>query len=345
MRSPLWSALSALLIAMLATTNVRGFQHEHANYLPLSKAELGKPFQLRFIAEFDLEHPIRSAKIGPSGAQFRFTDARSMMVIGKDRDGKPWSVESSIGMSNSGVLYIGDLDHNGMADAVLVVSTGGNGLAPSRHIKTIMFDSYGRPVFFEADGYFRSGHQGIAELVDMDGDGSAELVYMNFDDGYWITNVYEAINARWQRVIGRRGRRSSFPLFTRFTFRPNHKAVSPKPGRRPFGPDLSDNRPRLTGRLVSYKWADVERSGNILLNLLNAGGKTVACSPDSWYSSFSVTIDNKDGRRTASLGSSDDSLKSLLNEIVAKRYAVSLFGQRISNSCSPELLWAHPRGR
>ncbi len=337
------SVSCALLVAALWTINVRGFQHEHADYLPLSKAELGKPFHLKFIGEFDSEHPIRTARIGPSGAQLRFTDQRSVMITGRDSAGKQWSVESWVGMLNSGSLYVGDLDANGIADAVLIVSTGGNGLAPSSHIKTIMFDSSGRPVFFEADGYFRAEPDGIAELVDMDGDTRAELVHMNFDDGYWITNVYKAINARWQKIAGRLGRRD-FPLFTRFTYRPNHTAVSPKRGRHPFGPDLSDNAPRLTGRLVSYEWANVEQSGNILLNLKRANGKTVDCRPDSWYSSFAVAIDGKQGRRIASLGSSDDSVRSLLNEIVAKRYDVSLFGQRISNSCSPELLWASPRG-
>jgi hypothetical protein len=337
------SGACALLMVALSAIGARGIQHEHTDYIPLSRAELGKPFRLKFIGEFDSEHPISTVGIGLSGAQLQFTDQRSVMITGRDAAGKPWSVESWVGVLNSGSLYVGDLDRNGIADAVLIVSTGGNGLAPSRHIKTIMFDSSGRPVFFEADGYFRTERDGIAELVDMDGEGRAELVHMNFDDGYWITNVYKAVNARWQKVAGRLGRRD-FPLFTRFTYRPNHTAVSPMRGRHPFGPDLSDNAPRLTGRLISYKWADVEQSGNILLSLKKANGNAVACRPDSWYSSFSVTIDSKQNRRIASLGSSDDSVRSLLNEIVAKGYDVSLFGQRTSNSCSPELLWASPRG-
>ena len=58
----------------------------------------------------------------------------------------------------------------------------------------------GRPVPFEADGYFQEDGRGIYDLVDLDGDRRAELVYMNFDDGYWVTNLYEAEAGRWRRV-------------------------------------------------------------------------------------------------------------------------------------------------
>lgn len=330
------------LLLVLIPIRLLASQHENADYLPLAKLERGNAFHLKLVGELDSTPPIRRASIGPSGAQLRFTGEGSLIISGKDTAGKPWSVETSAGMLHSGSLYIGDLDHNGIADAEMLVPTGGNGLAPSNHLMTIMFESDGRPVFFEADGYFRHGRLGLDELVDIDGDGRAELIYMNFDDGYWITNVYTANNARWQKVVGEFGKRA-FPLFTRFTFRPNHKAVTPRRGRHPFAPDLSDKAPRLRGRLISYAWANVGQSEDILLRLKRASGKVSACKPNSWYSSFSVTVDDEHGRRIATLGARADSVRSLLNEIVAKRYDVSIFGQRGADSCSPELLWASPR--
>ena len=113
----------------------------------------------------------------------------------------------------------------------------------------ITFDQKGRPVTFEADGYFQEVDGTIFDLVDLDHDGRAELIYMNFDSGYWITNLYKVRNGRWQRIVGPHGKRI-YPLYTRFTFRENHKSTVPKRGRHPFAPDLSNTSPRKFGRLL-----------------------------------------------------------------------------------------------
>ena len=74
-------------------------------------------------------------------------------------------------------------------------------------------------------------------MADLDGDGRAELLYMNYDDGYWITNLYRLRESRWSRVEGRFAG-LGFPLYTRFTIRPNHRPVRPARGRNPVAPDL-----------------------------------------------------------------------------------------------------------
>ncbi|HKC85713.1 MAG TPA: hypothetical protein VKG02_07060, partial [Blastocatellia bacterium] len=79
------------------------------------------------------------------------------------------------------------MDSNGIRDLVVIYPTGGNGLAPTSHFFSLTFDELGRPVPFKADGYFQESNKGITDLVDLDRDGRAELIYMNFDDGYWIT--------------------------------------------------------------------------------------------------------------------------------------------------------------
>src|SRR5262249_5320307 len=148
----------------------------------------------------------------------------------------------------------------------MIYPTGGNGLAPSSHFFSLTFDEKGRPVPFKADGYFEESAKGITDLVDLNMDGRAELIYMNFDDGYWITNLYEVRAARWRRVKGSHARRS-YPLYARFTYRPNRKAVAPAWSRRPFAPDLSNKEPYFRGRLVSYKWFDVNSSDDLEIEL------------------------------------------------------------------------------
>ncbi len=68
-------------------------------------------------------------------------------------------------------------DRNGITDLVLVFPTGGNGWAPQNHLVTVTFESSGRPISWEADGYFEETNTGIADLVDLNRDGRADLVY------------------------------------------------------------------------------------------------------------------------------------------------------------------------
>ena len=51
----------------------------------------------------------------------------------------------------------------------------------------ITFDDNARRVTFEADGYFQETDEQIFDLVDLNQNGRAELIYMNFNRGYWIT--------------------------------------------------------------------------------------------------------------------------------------------------------------
>ncbi len=194
---------------------------------------------MSYIGTIDSGSVIEKLSVGILEVDIDVTENGNVIFRGNDKIGKAWSVH--IGTPTCGGLriYVADLDKNGLQDIILWSGTCGNGLAPSSHIITIMFDSQGRPVFFEADGYFNYKENGIFDMVDLDHNGKAGLIYMNFDDGYWITNLYEARDARWQRFRGIHGRRT-YPLFTRFTYRPNKKPVLPKPGRHPFATDLSN---------------------------------------------------------------------------------------------------------
>jgi hypothetical protein len=341
---------SAFLLTICIATATPAFQIEH--YTPLTTAELGKPFPLKHIADYEKARTIKELSGGVSGIQVNQTEAEEKnfgpIYSGKDRQGKLWSVQLGEKMGLGGNIFNADLDKNGIQDLLFIFPTGGNGLAPSSHILTLMFDSTGRPVPFEAEGYYNTEKMNIAELVDMNRDGRAELVYMNYDDGYWITNIYEASGGRWQRIKGQFGKRT-YPLFTRFTTRPNHKAVVPAKGRRPFAPDLSNKTPVLTGRIVAFKWmregGDAEQSspGGLFFVLVDAKGRQVSWESENWHGSTVLVLDSGERRKVMALDSNTHTVKALLEEMKEERHQITLYGQRLADKTSPELIWASSR--
>lgn len=329
------AALLSLAATLASSVAARAAFRE---YLPLTGAELGRPFALKYLGEIEARPgPRRRLDIGVSTATLAYTEETELILSGTDRSGNSWSVGIG-GACGSGEGYTADLDRNGQRDFVLVLPTCGNGLAPTHHLVAVTFEGDGRPARFEVEGYFDADRRGVFDLRDLDGDGRAELIYMNHSDGYWITNLYTATNARWRRVTGRFGPRA-YPLYTRFTNRPNRRAVKPAAGRRPFAPDLSNDAPRLRGQLRSYAWANVARSEDIELNFETGDGRLVKCQPASWYASFTVVLDDAKGRKIFTIAGAAESLKTSLDEIVAGRYDLSIYGQRDAQGCSPETLW------
>jgi hypothetical protein len=107
----------------------------------------------------------------------------------------------------------------------------------------------GRPVPSEMDGYFEIDASGFKDLIDLGGDGRAELVRQSYDDGYWITSLYEARDAHWHLIAGEHASRS-FPIYTRFTNRANRVPTTPGPGRHPTEDDLSNDVDNFSGALL-----------------------------------------------------------------------------------------------
>ena len=214
------------------------------------------------------------------------------------------------------------------------------------HVLTLMFEANGRPSLSEMDGYFETDARGLKDLLDLDGNGQAELLRQSFDDGYWITSLYEARDARWQIIRGRHASRE-YPLYTRFTNRVNRVPTTPLPGRHPIEDDLSSgvdpNAPAMT--LERVEWADVQQSGDPMLRLSNGR----ECEMAGWYSSAAVIIDAPGGRSTATLGAPAEARK-LLEEIARRRLPTRIAGNRRNRSaptkvdgkvwCSVEMVWA-----
>jgi hypothetical protein len=314
------------------------------DYLPLSKTEISSSFPVKYQGLLDSKHIIKTLPAGPSGLIVSTNQNGDLLFTGNDKLQKKWTIAISDEGSAPYYAFTADLDHDGTPDLILVCGTGGNGLAPSAHLLCFLFDASGRPVPFTADGYFDYNEHGIRELVDIDGDGKADLVYMNYDEGYWITSLYQARNGRWQKLQGRCGS-WIFPIYTRFTNRENHTPVTPESGRHPFAPNLSNDHTTTQGRLLDYQWANVNQSEDIQLNVKTPRDEIVTCKPVSWYSTFSIVLDESNGRQIVSLSANEKSVRTLLDKIVATKCTVTLFGQRRPNSSSPEILWAVPQSK
>lgn len=322
---------------------------QNQDYLPLTRAETGRRFPVKLLGETGGGRPGHFGtggdgaaaparmSVGPSGSTFEMDEEGRAVVKGKDGGGAAWRVQLGNLSGYGAHLYTGDLDRDKVNDLVIVMPTGGNGLAPTKHLLALTFDGEGRPVLFEADGYFEEDGRGVFDLLDLDRDGRAELLYMNFDEGYWVTTLYEAEGGRWRRVEGAHGRRT-YPLYTRFTDRPNRRPTVPKPGRKPFTPDLSNAAPVARGTLASYEWADVSQSENIKL-FVDAEGGRVACSPVAWFGSFGLVADSAGGREVVTVYGNEEAAKALLEAAAKAKSAVTLYGRRSAEGCSPEWVW------
>ncbi len=254
-------------LALMALSVPAAAQGFNADYLPFPHSKLrrfpltrhafpegspmnGKPFNVSGVAIRETEVEVSTATDGIE------QDARRLHFSGREKGGDEWRLQTA-SWNYYDAVYEGDLDRNGVRDLVISIGTGGNGLAPPTHLIFLTFNRRGHATLFEATGYFDARRGDIFDLTDLDGDGRAELLFMVYDDGYWVTEVYRVLDGRWSRVRGRFAG-LQFPLYTRFTRRPNHHPVSPAPGRRPRAPDLieeSDGRPALDAEEVEVRAA------------------------------------------------------------------------------------------
>lgn len=306
------------------------------DYFPLTPAEVGRPFPLKALGNFQGGQAPTFLPVGPGGVELAPTGEGAFVITGQDAARRPFSF---IWAASGFQAYAGDLDRNGQQDLLLLAPTHGNGWAPTAQLTVLLFDSAGRPLPWSVEGYFQADQRGVADLVDLNRDGRAELLYMSYGQGFWATQLYTAQAGRWSEVVGPFLQRK-YPLYTRFTNRPQHQALAKPPRPTPALPRLANHQPQFSGTLSQFKWAEVALSENIQLSLLTTQGQTQRCEPSAWYSTFSVLVDAPTGRKIAHL-SHPEAVKALLTDIQTQTMPVDLFGQRSAEVCSPELLWAH----
>ena len=242
--------IAALLLSFPPFAAAQGF---NAGYLPFSESRMRRfPLKRHEVTGLRGEAPfvVSGVRLREETEERAGAEAVNYLVFsGRDHAGREWELKTE-GIVYHEAVYVGDLDRNGVRDLVLAAGTGGNGLAPPRHLVFLTFDRQGRPDLFEATGYFDARDSDIYDLTDLDGDGRAELLFMVYDDGYWITNLYRVRDGRWSRVEGRFAG-LNFPAYTRFTNRPNHRPVRPAPGRNPRAPDLLKKDTEAAGERVA----------------------------------------------------------------------------------------------
>ncbi len=159
---------------------------------------------------------------------FRAGDGRTE-ISGQTSPGKPWRVRT-------GALTLGcsaitaDFDRNGRADLLIGTGNFGTSRAPWSRLFFLLFDASGQPVPWQMYGFFsESRGKTVEDLLDLNGDGRAELLDLQWDEHYWTTGLYEARDAHWRRVEGRFGG-FRFPHLVRST----ESAIRPpEPSRLP----------------------------------------------------------------------------------------------------------------
>ena len=107
------------------------------------------------------------------------------------------------------------MDHNGKSDLILVTSdatSSGESL-----LTLILSDDFGRPVPWQAYGFFEPSRAGLENLVDLQQDGRAELLYVEREgSGRGGTqrsriDLYTTASAHLRQHSGRAGA-ENFPI-------------------------------------------------------------------------------------------------------------------------------------
>lgn len=299
------------------------------DYLPMPKQVLQPNVALQ-----TLKLDENTKQLTPT-IKITYPNEQEMVLSGVDKGGKPWSFTAK--QSSMYEAFQADLDKNGSQDLVLMYPTMGTGSAPSAMLMILTFDETGRPIASEFEGYFEVKQTGLVDLVDTNKNGKAELIYMHNDEDYWMTSLYELTNARWQKLEKSAG--FQYPLYTRYTREPNHKAVQPDAKHHPYPADLTNQTAGITGTLKDVTWADMKYDESNALSVETAQG-IKQCVINAPFGSFTLLLDTPEERKIVSFSAEDASLQMLLMDMKKQAYPVQLYGQRSAKQCSPTLLWA-----
>lgn len=243
MKRIIWAGL--FLLGYVTSTLATGF----VSYLPMSNDEYAKKRAQRHLLTMPAPGEITPGQrwhfrqVGVAGATLEQApeEADEWRMTGNDRAGKTWSVplEYLHNAAGNAHIYRADLDRNEIQDLIVWKGNAGLGLGPTAKLIIITFKTDGRPCVWESWGFYTVSGAGVEDLLDLQGNGRAQLLDMQFSDGYWVTDLYQVKEAHWQRVNGWFGQ-LHYPALSRFTYRPNRKWVKkPGAGRNPETGDLA----------------------------------------------------------------------------------------------------------
>jgi hypothetical protein len=284
---------------------------------------------------------VKTYRIGGVTAQM----SKQLRVEGKDTGGAPWALDVEI-KSGGCWLWRADLDRNGKEDLIMVTSdatSAGDSIAT-----LIMIDDRGRPVPWQALGHYDGEESGLSNLVDLDGDGRAELLFLyveGIDRGQArATSItcYEIRDAHLKRVDGPFAG-EMFPV------------VQPKNAKLREEPDLT-NSVDTNGPGATIASLIRGRKENCGMQVPLTRGEEGALKVDrdaaevlgqGCYDKLAlsdgrklslpgvVVLDRANGREVAILDTA-----RLLIEAKMRRLAIRFAGRLCDDGCHPFFLWA-----
>ncbi|MBY0549342.1 MAG: hypothetical protein K2W95_18850 [Candidatus Obscuribacterales bacterium] len=297
------------------------------DYLPLSSSELSMRVKQRLISD-DLT---TGATVLADQCTLKMMSGGTLRITGTDYKGKSWVVWSECDNGFASV-WSADLDRNQTRDLIIVSRTGttGSSWEPGAHLLIVTFDDQRRPVPWQCKGYFEVDRRGVKDILDLDGDGFAEVVQQTSRDGFWITSLYEASDARFKRraIHGDR----TFPLYNKFTFKPN-RLPSKGGGRRPVEPNLANDSDGEHSAISLRAISNGSRnSKSSVLSMSNGDRWTPA--PESH---MAIVLDEPSGRRVALVPTVESRL--LLEEVYRRQLPVLVAKKWARRDLVP-MLWA-----
>ena len=286
--------------------------------------------------------PMTSHRIGRMAIQV----SNRIRANGKDNSNDPWTAEIEIRHGGC-TLWRADLDRNGQEDLIVLTSDATS--SGESMLTLLLIDSSGRPTPWHAAGHYDEVARGLANLVDLDRDGRAELLFLHvegFDRGQaraTSLSRYEIRDARLKRADGRFAGEvfpARFPRGVRVTDEPD------------FTTAFGLNTPTLT---ITGLVPGRPGSCGVQLPIGRTGSDTV--DPAAAEAAIEVCYDKmtlSDGR-TLNLPAIVVLEKSKTRELTIYATRRSVFeaklrglpvrfaGQVCDGSCRPFLMWAGPK--
>jgi len=306
--------------------------------VPLKPGQI-PPFPLKLLADSENESQedgvTASFPVGVRLTKFVIT-LEDISFSGQDKSGHPWTVEldnQHIGLGYK--LYSGDLDQNGLVDAVFVTDTGANGSLPASVLSMLTFDQQGRPLLWQTGLNVTVDKAGLAQLVDLDQDRKAELIVEHVDaasgdkaEGAFVTNIYKVEQGRWRKLSEYAG--TALPVYApvaaanaeAWLIRPPEKLPA---DRHAFAPDLSNATPVAEGKA---EFINLVKQTEDEVELARPADR---CTPDDF-----ILVEDSKLKRTISIlsGSDEAKLKPLLAQPKIK-----LYGNCSPGQLAPRLIW------
>lgn len=297
------------------------------DYMPLSSSELSMRVRQHLISD-DLA--IGATALADQ-CTLKMMPGGTLRITGTDCKGKSWVVWSECENGFASV-WSADLDKNKTKDLIVVSRTraAGIGWEPSAHLLIVAFDDQRRPVPWQCKGFFEVDSRGVKDILDLDGDGYAEVLQQTSTEGFWITSLYEASGARFKRRAIHADR--AFPLYNKFTFKPN-RLPSKSGGRRPPESNLANDTDGENVSISLRAISNAGRSSNSSVLSLSNGDQWMP-APESH---MAVVLDEPCGRRVALVPAVESRL--LLEEIYRRQIPVMVAKKWARRDLAP-MLWA-----